>query len=98
MVSDEEVKKIAALARLEVSDDEARGLAPVLGAILDYVKQLDAVDTTGVEAMSHVHGVNNVFREDEIVELVEPGGILAQAPELKDNFYRVPLIIESSDK
>jgi aspartyl-tRNA(Asn)/glutamyl-tRNA(Gln) amidotransferase subunit C len=67
MVSEDEVKKIARLARLTIEE----GFVPVvtghLNSILGYVEQLNAVDTSGVSAMSHVSEVTNVLRDDKVV-------------------------------
>lgn len=64
MISEDEVKKIANLARLELDPTLTPVVTGHLNSILGYVRRLDEVNTTGVEAMSHVHGVSNILRED----------------------------------
>ena len=64
MISEDEVKKIANLARLELDPTLTPVVTGHLNSILGYVRRLDEVDTSGVEPMSHVHGVSNILRED----------------------------------
>jgi aspartyl-tRNA(Asn)/glutamyl-tRNA(Gln) amidotransferase subunit C len=97
MISDEDVKKLARLARLEISEDDATALSKDLNSILDHIKQLEKIDVSQVEPMSHVHGIANVFREDTIYQPVAPEKILSQAPDRFENFIRVPLIIEQGE-
>jgi aspartyl-tRNA(Asn)/glutamyl-tRNA(Gln) amidotransferase subunit C len=66
MVSEDEVKKLATLARLELDPSFTPVITEHLNSILGYVQRLDAVDTSSAEAMSHVHGATNVLREDEV--------------------------------
>lgn len=65
MISDEDVKKLAELARLDVSPATSSSLLHHLNSILEYVRQLSALDTTDVELMSYVHSGTNVFRTDD---------------------------------
>ena len=60
----------------------------------DYIDKLNELDTTGVEPMSHVFPVNNVFREDVVVNGDEHEKILANAPEEKDQSFKVPRTVE----
>lgn len=69
MISEDEVKKLATLARLELEPSFTPVITGHLNSILDYVKRLNEVDTSNVEAMSHVHGATNVLREDAVVEI-----------------------------
>jgi aspartyl-tRNA(Asn)/glutamyl-tRNA(Gln) amidotransferase subunit C len=65
MVSEDDVRKIASLARLELDPSYTPVITEHLNAILGYVQRLDAIDTSKAEAMSHVHGATNVLRSDE---------------------------------
>lgn len=65
MISDDEVKKLASLARLELDPAFTPVITEHLNSILGYVQRLDAVNTSSAEAMSHVHGATNVLRQDE---------------------------------
>jgi aspartyl-tRNA(Asn)/glutamyl-tRNA(Gln) amidotransferase subunit C len=97
MISDEEVQKLAELARLELNVADVPGLTRDLNSILDYVQQLERIDVAHVEPMSHVHGVTNVFREDCVEQVVDPEQIRELLPERVENFIRVPLIIETEE-
>jgi aspartyl-tRNA(Asn)/glutamyl-tRNA(Gln) amidotransferase subunit C len=77
MISDDEVKNLATLARLELDPALIPVVTGHLNSILGYVQRLDQVDTTGVEAMSHVHGSTNVLREDQVLE---PGSVPEATP------------------
>jgi aspartyl-tRNA(Asn)/glutamyl-tRNA(Gln) amidotransferase subunit C len=66
MVSEDDVNKLASLARLELDPSFTPVITEHLNSILGYVQRLDAVDTSSAEAMSHVHGATNVLREDEV--------------------------------
>lgn len=94
MISADEVRKLAQLAHLSLSDDEVNALTRELGSILDYVKQLDALDVAEVEPMSHVHGVTNVMREDEVQPSLDVKDMLGNAPDSSGRFLRTPIIIE----
>ncbi len=90
----EEVEYVAALARLELGEEEKEHLTRQLGAILDYVATLDKLDTENVRPTSHVLPLANVFREDDVIPSVIPEEMLALAPESEKGHYKVPKIIE----
>ena len=94
MLSRDEVLKIARLARLTIGPDELERVTRDFNAILEYVQQLETIDVADVEPMSHVHGVVNVFREDEAQPSMPVSEILENAPDTHDSFIRVPIIIE----
>jgi aspartyl-tRNA(Asn)/glutamyl-tRNA(Gln) amidotransferase subunit C len=81
MVSEDEVKKLANLARLELDPSLVPIVTGQLNSILGYVQRLDEVDTSGIEAMSHVHGTSNVLREDAALEV----GSFSEAAPLGDD-------------
>ncbi|MCZ2342943.1 MAG: Asp-tRNA(Asn)/Glu-tRNA(Gln) amidotransferase subunit GatC [Bacteroidales bacterium] len=91
-LSPEQVRKVAALARLELSPDQLTVMAGQLNRILDFVDQLQQVDTTGVEPMAHPIPVENVFREDAPRESLPTGEALANAPNRGGNFFAVPAV------
>jgi len=93
-MNEEEVRKLAHLARLEIDPSEIAATAEKLGSILNYVKQLDKVNVEGVEPMSHVQGVSNVFREDQVKPSMTIEQSLLNAPDRSGRFIRVPIIIE----
>jgi len=92
-ITKEEVKKVAHLARLELNEDEINNHAEQLEKILEYIKQLEKIDTNDVPCTTRAIEVINVFRKDEkkkfdcIEELLELG------PSKQDKFFKVPKII-----
>ena len=94
MVSESEVLNIAELARLAFEGEDLQRFTKEFNAILEYVNTLSEVDVTEVEPMSHVHGVTNVFREDEPVPEMTTSEALSNAPDTLVTSIRVPIIIE----
>jgi aspartyl-tRNA(Asn)/glutamyl-tRNA(Gln) amidotransferase subunit C len=91
----EEVRRIAALARLRLSPEEEETFAVQLSAILGYVEQLGELDVSGVEPMTHaLAGEAPALRPDAVAESLPPGEALANAPAREGNCFRVPRIIE----
>ena len=66
VISDETIEYVGILAKLELSDEEKEAAKKDMGRMLDYIDKLSELDTTGVEPMSHVFPVQNVFREDVV--------------------------------
>jgi aspartyl-tRNA(Asn)/glutamyl-tRNA(Gln) amidotransferase subunit C len=97
-LSPEDVRWIAHLARLQLSDDELATMTRQLGAIVEYVAQLQAVNTDGVEPLAHALPVSNVFREDEPVPSLPVSEALAAAPEPRtrkgEQYFAVPAVLE----
>ena len=94
MITVADVEHVAKLARLSLTEDEKQLYTEQLSKILDFFTELNAVDTTGVEPMSHALSVTNVMREDEVE--TPPGHeiLLKTAPARDDAFFRVPKIGE----
>ena len=92
----EEVRRIAALARLRLSADEERTFAEQLSAILDHVRQLEELDVSGVEPMTHALAAGEVpaLRVDGERPGLSPGEALAAAPAREGTCFKVPRIIE----
>ena len=93
-ITPEEVKRVAALARLELSPEEEDLLTRQLDQILQYMEKLNELDTAGVEPLAHVIDIVNAFREDRVCNRPEPEELLANAPAREKNFFKVPKIIE----
>ena len=93
-ISYREVEYVANLARLEVTDREKEKLTVQLNDILLYIDKLNELDTQGVEPMSHALAVTNAFREDKIVDSIGTETSLANAPDKRGEFFRVPKIID----
>ena len=88
------VRRIAHLARIAVTDDEAAHLEGELNAILHWVEQLGQVDTSGVEPMTSVVHVRREMRADEVSDGGYPEQIVANAPLSDDNYFTVPKVVE----
>ncbi len=95
-ITTEEVKHVAKLARLSMTDEETESYRDDLNSILDYVAALEDVDTSGIEPMSHVLDIKNVWRDDIPVERENPLELLNNAPEREDAYYKVPKILEGN--
>ncbi len=95
-LTQEEVDKIAELARLELNEEEHSSFREQLSTILEYVGKLSEVDTQDTEPMSHSIPVKNVLREDEPVACAEDvrAGIIDSFPESKDNMLKVKAVFE----
>ncbi|MBI5729026.1 MAG: Asp-tRNA(Asn)/Glu-tRNA(Gln) amidotransferase subunit GatC [Candidatus Magasanikbacteria bacterium] len=89
-----EVKKIAELARIELTPAEEKRHAETISAVLDYMKILNEVDTKGVEPTFQVTGLVNVFRKDEVEPCVITKEIIAQMPQTEGDELVVPEVFE----
>jgi len=87
------IERVAELARLNLKPEEKQKLAKDLGAILDYVKKLEKLDTSKVEPTSHVLNMENVFRADEARPSNAAEKALEFAPETEGSFFKVPKIV-----
>ena len=94
IISDETIEYVGILAKLELSDEEKETAKKDMGRMLDYIDKLNELDTSGVEPMSHVFPMNNVFREDVVTNGDERDKILLNAPEQKDGAFKVPKTVE----
>lgn len=93
-ITHETVQHVAKLARLAVSEEEARQLAPQLDEIIRYAEQLQAVDLEGVEPTSHPLPLVNVLRKDEPRPSLPREEVLAGAPDHDGEQVRVPAVLE----
>ena len=94
IISDETIEYVGILAKLELTDEEKEQAKKDMGRMLDYIDKLGELDTRGVEPMSHVFPVNNVFREDVVTNGDEREAILKNAPEEKNGMFAVPRTFE----
>ena len=92
MISLETVRHVAKLARLQLTEDEERLYTEQLGKIIGYFDELAAIDTSGVEPMSHALPVSNVMREDVVERDFTHEQLLKNAPDVEGEFFRVPKI------
>ncbi len=93
-ISDETIEYAGILAKLELSAEEKEAAKKDMGRMLDYIDLLNQLDTEGVEPMSHVFPVQNVFREDVVTNGDDREAILANAPEKQDGAFVVPRTVE----
>lgn len=94
IISDETIEYVGILAKLELSEEENEQAKKDMGSMLDYIDKLGELDTTGVEPMSHVFPVKNVFREDVVTNGDMREDILKNAPGEKDGMFVVPRTFE----
>lgn len=93
-ISLDDIKKLATLSALKMSDSEAVTLQLELQNILKFVEQLDSVDTTGVEPTYQVTGLENVWREDEIIDYgLSREALLKNAPDSQDGQIKVKRVL-----
>lgn len=90
VISDETIEYVGILAKLELNDEEKENAKKDMESMLDYIDKLNELDTTGVEPMSHVFPVNNVFREDVVTNSDDRENILKNAPEEQNGMFNVP--------
>lgn len=96
-ITEDTVRYVARLSRLELGDNDVVNFQDQLSGILDYIAQLNEVDTENTSPTTHVlPSMKNVFREDELKESLSPEEFLGNAPEKHENFFKVPRIIKSS--
>lgn len=92
-LNQEEVRHVAKLARLNISDDEVALFTEQLGSILEYVAQLDKVDTENIEPLAHALPIHNVLREDVVKPSLSNDEALANAPQRDGEFFAVPKVL-----
>lgn len=93
-ISADDVEKIAHLARLDMPAAELDILRRDLNAIVEYVNQLQTLNTDGVDPLAHTLDLANVFRDDEPVPSYPVDEILKNAPERRGDFYAVPAVLD----
>lgn len=89
-ISDETIEYVGILAKLELSGEEREQAKKDMESMLDYIDKLGELDTEGVEPMSHIFPLNNVFREDEVLNGDDSENMLLNAPQKKEGAYMVP--------
>ncbi|ODN71742.1 Asp-tRNA(Asn)/Glu-tRNA(Gln) amidotransferase subunit GatC [Methylobrevis pamukkalensis] len=88
------VRRVARLARIKVSDEEAERMTGELNSILGFVEQLDEVDVSGVEPMTSVVAIKMRLREDVVTDGNVPEKVVGNAPVCDDDFFMVPKVVE----
>ncbi|OOE10154.1 MULTISPECIES: Asp-tRNA(Asn)/Glu-tRNA(Gln) amidotransferase subunit GatC [Fictibacillus] len=93
-ISKDQVKHVAHLARLAVTDEEAEMLTEQLDKIIGFAEELNELDTDNVEPTTHVLELKNILREDEVRNSVSVDEAMKNAPAQKDGQFKVPNILE----
>lgn len=93
-ITKDDVKHIARLSRLYVTDEEMETFSNQLSSIIEYVEQLNSLNTSDIEPTSHIIPLKNVMRSDIIEPSLPAENALKNAPDAAGAFYRVPKIIE----
>ena len=92
-ITPDDVRHVAKLARLDVTDDEVALFAGQLAAVLEHAEDVEALDTAGVPPTAHPLPLVNVLREDVPADGVDRDEVLAMAPAAQDGRFRVPRIL-----
>ena len=95
-IDEAQVRKVAKLARLELSETEVAEFTGQLSAIISYVEKMNELDTEQVEPLAHSLPVSNVFREDHTKDSLGTEAVLANAPQRDEGFFLVPKILDDN--
>ncbi|MHB8169205.1 MAG: Asp-tRNA(Asn)/Glu-tRNA(Gln) amidotransferase subunit GatC [Thermoleophilia bacterium] len=97
MVSHDDVRYVAKLARLKIDEDELDRYAAQLSSILGHIDQISGLDIAGVEPTSHIIQLSNVLRDDEVRDSVSRELALQNGPEVEAGAFRVPPILDTGE-
>ncbi len=89
-----QVRKVAKLSRLELTEAEVEEFTSQLSAIVDYFEKMNELDTTDVEPLAHCLPISNIFREDHVKDSLGTEKTLANAPQTDGEFFKVPKILD----
>ena len=95
-IDEAQVRKVAKLSRLELTEAEVEEFTGQLSAILDYVEKMNELDTGNIEPLAHCLPISNVFRQDCAKESLGTEKTLANAPQRDGEFFKVPKILDDS--
>lgn len=95
MIDLEQVRKVALLARLELTETEEQQFTEQLNGILDYVQQLSELNTDNIEPTTRAIELSNITRQDALAPFEDRESILDIAPDREDDFFKVPKILGS---
>jgi len=93
-ITESDVRHIATLSRLKLTDTEVHEFAAELGAILGYVRQLEEVDVEGIEPTAHAVELRDVLRDDEVRPSLPAEQATANAPQRDGTFFQVPKVLD----
>jgi aspartyl-tRNA(Asn)/glutamyl-tRNA(Gln) amidotransferase subunit C len=95
-IDEAQVRKVAKLSRLELTETEVEEFSGQLSAILDYVEKMNELDTDNIEPLAHCLPISNIFREDCVKGSLGTKKTLANAPQQDGEFFKVPKILDDS--
>ena len=95
-IDEAQVRKVAKLSRLELTEAEVEEFTGQLSAILDYVEKMNELDTDTVEPLAHCLPISNVFRDDVVQPSLGTDASLANAPQRDGSFFKVPKILDDN--
>ena len=95
-IDEAQVRKVAKLSRLDLTDTEIKEFTGQLEAILEYVDKMNQLDTEGVEPLAHCLPISNCLREDKVTDSLGADAILANAPQRDGDFFKVPRILDDN--
>jgi len=95
-IDQKQVRKVARLSRLQLSDAEIAEFTGQLRAILDYVAKMNELDTENVQPLAHCLPIKNVFRSDSVGQSLGTEAALANAPQRDGDFFKVPKILDEN--
>jgi aspartyl-tRNA(Asn)/glutamyl-tRNA(Gln) amidotransferase subunit C len=94
VLSDDEVRHVARLARLDLTEAELLSAGQQLSAILEHITSLQEVDVSGVEPTAQVTGLTTVWRDDAVIDALTAEQALANAPDRQDSYFRVRAVFD----
>ena len=97
-ISEQEVKKIAELSRLSLTNEELKKRTKDMNNILDYMDTLNEIDTENVEELYNVHDMNNSLREDNYESSLDKKNVLANSPNSNSDYIEVPLTVKKESQ
>jgi len=97
-VNEELIDKLAKLSRLSFDPEEKKARMKDLERMLGFVEQLKEVDTEGIDPLIHINPEVNVLREDQVTEELSQNDALKNAPEHDSFYFKVPKVVENTDK
>jgi len=97
-ISEQEVRKIAALSRLSLSSDELKKRTKDMNNILNYMDTLNEIDTDNVKELYNVNDINSTLRDDTFEKSLEKKDILKNSPSSNDDFIEVPLTVKKESQ
>ena len=97
-ISEQEVKKIAELSRLSLTNEELKKRTKDMNNILDYMDTLNEIDTENVQELYNVHDMNNSLREDNYESSLDKKDVLANSPNSNSDYIEVPLTVKKESQ